>query len=124
MVIVPWSKQTAAQVFDPRTLLFSLVAVSLTIAMGMPFVLRFGVKGLFVGLGSLQILGLLTFVLGAVIGSAFAMRPVFRACERFIVNVHQNLGGAAYAIELLAAVAVFTWMSFRLSVWLIERRDV
>ena len=124
MVSVPWSKQTVAQVFDPRTMMFSLVAVSLTIAFGMPFVLRFGVTGLFVGLGGLQILGLLTFALGALIGSAFALRSVFRACERIIVTTHQRLGSGAYAIELLAAVALFTWVSFRLSVWLIERRDV
>ena len=124
MVLVPWSKQTVAQVFDPRTVMFALLAVSLTIAVGMPFVLRFGVMGLFVGLGSLQLIGLLTFVLGALIGSAFALRRVFRACETIIVTTHLRLGSGAYAIELLAAVALFTWVSFRLSVWLIERRDV
>jgi hypothetical protein len=124
MALVPWSKPTFAQIFDPKTMLFSLVAVSLTIAVGMPFVLRFGVTGLFVGLGSLQLIGVLTFVLGAVVGSAFAMRRVFQACERIIVTTHQNLGSAAYAVELLLAVALVTWVSFRLSVWLIERRDV
>jgi hypothetical protein len=124
MVAVPWSKQTAAQVFEPKTMMLALVAVSLTIAMGMPFVLRFGITGLFVGLGGLQILGLLAIVLGAAIGSAFALRPVMGACERIVSNVHQSLGSAAYAIELLSAVALVTWASFRLSVWLIERRDV
>jgi len=124
LLLVPWSKPTMAQVFDPRTVMFALVAVSLTIAMGMPFVLRFGVTGLFVGLGSLQLIGLLTFVVGTVVGGAFALRPVFQACERIIVTAHQNLGSAAYAIELLSVVGLVTWMSYRLSVWLIERRDL
>jgi hypothetical protein len=124
MVSVPWSKVTAAQVFDPRTLMFALVTVSLTIAFGMPFVLRFGVMGLFVGLGSLQIAGLLAFVLAVVVGSALSIKPVLYACERIIRQTHESLGSAAYAVELLLAVAVLTWLSFRLSVWLIERRDV
>ncbi len=124
MAIVPWSEVTAAQVFDPRTLMFAVAAVSLTIAVGMPSVLRFGIAGLFVGLGSLQILGLVALVMGAVIASASVTRRVFQVGERLAMTVHQNLGSAAYAIELLSAVALVTWVSFRLSVWLVERRDV
>lgn len=124
MLAVPWGKPTVSQVLDPRTMLFSLVAVSLTIALGMPLVLRFGVMGLFAGLASLQLLGLLTFALGAVVGRTFGMRRVLEALEQVIVTTHQNLGGAAYAIELLAAVALVTWLSLRLSVWLLERQDL
>jgi len=124
MAIVPWSKPTAAQIFDPRTMMFALVAVSLTIAFGLPFVLRFGVVGLFVGLGSLQLIGLATFLLGAAVSGALGIRGVFVACERIIISTHQGLGSAAYAAELLAAVALVTWMSYRVSLWLIERRDL
>jgi len=124
LAVVPWSKPTLAQVFDPKTMMFALVAVSLTIAVGMPFVLRFGVMGLFVGLGSLQILGLLTFVLGLAVGRTVGLRPVLRACERIIITTHENLGSGGFAVELLLAVALFTWASYGLSVWLIERRDL
>jgi len=125
MVAVPWSKQAVDQVFDPRTMMFAMAAVSLTIAAGMPFVLRFGVAGLFVGLGGLQVLGLVSVVAGAAIATALATRREFvRACEQTIISIHQSLGSGAYAVELLSAIALVTWASFRLSVWLVERRDV
>ena len=129
MVFVPWSNQTAAQVFDPKTMMFGLAAVSLTIAVGMPLVLRFGVMGLFAGLGGLQLFGAAALAAGALIAVAvgarvFGLRRVISEFERIIITTHQSLGSAAYAIELLSAVALITWASFRLSVWLVEGRDL
>ncbi len=124
VTVVPWSKHTAAEVFDSKTVLFGLAAVSATIALGLPLVLRFGVMGLFVGLGGLQIAGLAALAAGVVVGSAFSLRPVFRAVETVVIGMHRALGSAGYALEILAAVGVATWLSYRLSLFLVERRDV
>jgi hypothetical protein len=124
VVVVPWSRHTSAEVFDPKTVLFGLASVSLTMAVGLPLVLRLGVMGLFAGLAGLQVMGLVALVAGVLAGSAFSLRPVFRAAERAIIGMHQGLGSAGTAVEILVAVALLTWLSYRLSLFLVERRDV
>ncbi len=124
VVLVPWSTHTAVEVFDPRTVLFAVVAISLTLTFGLPLVLRLGVMGIFAGLAGLQLAGLLAFAVGALLGSAFAFRSVIHAFEQSAVDLHQALGSAGSAIAILSVVALMTWVSYRLSLFLIERRDV
>jgi len=124
MVAVPWSKHTWAYVWDPRTVLFALVTIMVTIALSMPLVLRFGVMGLMVGLGGIQLFGLAAFVLGGVLGGTLVLTHGVRGIETFVLALHRSLGNGAEAVLIVSMAGALTLVSFWLSLVLVERRNV
>jgi hypothetical protein len=49
---------------------------------------------------------------------------IFRVVERSIAALHKGLNQPVVIVETAAVVALATWLSFRLSVFLAERRDL
>jgi ABC-type transport system involved in multi-copper enzyme maturation permease subunit len=120
---LPWSVQRAADLVDRKTVLLTLTLAGAAIAVMMPLVLRFGLLGVMVFLGALQVLGVAVMVAFEFFGMRAAV-GVFRAVERGIVALHRSLDQPAVILETAAAVALATWLSFRLSVFLAERREL
>ena len=121
--VLPWSVQRAAELVELRTLLLTLTLASVAIALMMPVVIRFGIFGVVLLLGAFQVLGVAVMVAFEFFGSRSAV-GVFSAIERSIVALHQALNQPVVILETAAVVALATWLSFRLSVFLAERRDL
>jgi ABC-type transport system involved in multi-copper enzyme maturation permease subunit len=120
---LPWSVQRAAELVEVRTLLLTVTLASAAIALMMPVVVRFGIFGVVLVLGALQLLGVAVMVAFEFFGSKSAV-GVFTVIERGIVALHQGLNQPAVILETAAVVAFATWLSFRLSVFLAERREL
>lgn len=120
---LPWSVQRAAELVELRTLLLTLTLAGMAIALMMPVVIRFGLLGVIVFLGAFQVLGVAVMVAFDFFGSRSAV-GVFKVIERSILALYQGLNQPVVILETAAVVALATWLSFRLSVFLAERRDL
>jgi ABC-type transport system involved in multi-copper enzyme maturation permease subunit len=120
---LPWSVQRAADLVDVRTLLLTVTLASMAIALLMPVVIRHGLLGVMVFLGAFQLLGVVVMVAFEFFGSRSAV-GVFSAIERRITALHQGLNQPVVILETAAVVALATWLSYRLSVFFAERRDL
>jgi ABC-type transport system involved in multi-copper enzyme maturation permease subunit len=120
---LPWSVQRATELIELRTLLLTVTLASTAIALLMPVVIRYGLLGVMVFLGAFQALGVAVMVAFEFVGSRSAI-GVFSAIERRIAALHQGLNQPVVILETAAVVAIATWLSFRLSVFLAERRDL
>ena len=121
--VLPWSVQRAAELVELRTLLLTLTLASVAIALMMPLVTRFGLLGVIVFLGAFQVLGVTVMVAFEFFGSRSAV-GIFSVIERSIAALHRGLNQPVVILETAAVVALATWLSFRLSVFLAERRDL
>jgi hypothetical protein len=120
---LPWSVQRTAELVETRTLLLTLTFASMAIALLMPVVIRFGLLGVIVFLGAFQVLGVAVMVAFDFFGSRSAV-GVFKVIERSILALYQGLNQPVVILETAGVVALATWLSFRLSVFLAERRDL
>jgi len=120
---LPWSVQRAAELVELKTLLLTLTLASVAIALMMPLVTRFGLLGVIAFLGAFQVLGVTVMVAFEFFGSRSAV-GIFSVIERSIAALHRGLNQPVVILETAAVVALATWLSFRLSVFLAERRDL
>lgn len=120
---LPSSRHAAAAVFQPNTVLVSLALSAFTVALLMPVVIRFGLVGILVFLAGFQVLGAVLFAAFEFFGVRAAGR-IFAAAEHGIQTWHAALGRPLPIIETAIAVCISVWVSFRLSVFLAERRDL
>ena len=120
---LPWSVQRTAELVETRTLLLTLTFASMAIALLMPVVIRYGLLGVMVFLGAFQLLGVGVMVAFEFLGSRSGV-GVFSAIERGIVALYRGLGQPVVILETAAVVALATWLSFRLSVFLAWRREL
>ena len=121
--VLPWSVQRAAELVELRTLLLTLTLASAAITLMTPLVTRFGLLGVVLVLGAFQLLGVALMVAFELFGKRSAA-GVFSTIERGISDLHRNLDQPVVILETAAALALATWLSFRLSVFLAERRDL
>lgn len=122
--VLPWSVQTPSQAFDGKTLLLGVTVASVSVAVLMPLVIRYGLVGLIGFFAALQVAGIALLVLPAALGTKEMLKGIFRAGERGFVSLHASLDQPAGILQTSAIVAVAVWMSFRLSVFLVERQDL
>lgn len=120
---LPWSVQRAADLVEPRTLLLALTLASGAIAVLMPVVVRYGIIGVVVFLGVFQLLGIGLMVAFEFFGARSGL-GVFSAIESWIVALHRGLDQPAVIIQTLAVGAAAVWLSYRLSAFLAERREL
>jgi hypothetical protein len=122
--MLPWSVQSAAQAFEPKTLLLGAAVAGVSVAMLMPLAIRFGLLGVIGFFAVLQVAGNELLVLPAAFGMKNVLRELVRATGRGFVGWHAALGGPGPILETVVIVAVAIWMSFRVSVFLAERQDL
>ena len=115
--------QHAADAFRPNTVLVSLAFATMAIAVIMPIVLRFGLVGALAFIAAFQVLGAVLFAAFEFFGLRWAGR-VFGAAERGMQAWHAALGRPIPVLETAIVVGLSVWLSFRLSVFLAERRDL
>jgi hypothetical protein len=121
--VLPGPVQHAGDAFRPNTVLVSLALAAAVVALLMPVVIRFGLVGVLGFLASFQVLGAVLFVVFKVFGVRSAGR-IFGAAEHGVQAWHAALGRPLPILETAIVVGLAVWLSFRLSVYLAERRDL
>jgi len=121
--VLPWSVQSAAQAFEPKTLLLGAAVAGVSVAMLMPLAIRYGVLGVIGFFAVLQVVGIALLVLPGALGMKDVLKGLFRAAERGFIGWHAALGQPGPILETGVIVAIAIWMSFRVSVLLAERQD-
>jgi len=122
--LLPWSVQRAAELVELKTVLLTLTLAGMAIALIMPLVIRFGLLGVVVFLAAFQVVGVVLFVAADFFGARSGSRLFFGTVERGIAALHAGLGQPGPIVETAVVVGISVWLSFRLSVFLAERRDL
>jgi hypothetical protein len=121
--VLPWSVQRVAELIDTKTVLLTLTLASGAIAVLMPVVIRFGLPGVILFLGAFQLLGIVLMVAFEFFGSRSGI-GVFSAIEHAIVALHRGLDRPVVILQTVAVVVPGVWISYRLSAFLSERREL
>ena len=121
---LPWSVQRAADLVELKTSLLALTLASGAIAVLMPVVIRFGLLGVVLFLGLFQALGMGVFVAVEFFGARAAASHTFGSVERGILSLREGLGQPVVILETAAIMGLAMWLSYRLSAFLAERRDL
>jgi len=122
--VLPWSVQTAAQAFDLRTVLLGATVAGVSVALLMPLAIRFGLLGVIGFFAVLQVAGIVLLVLPGALGMKDVLKGIFRAAERGFISLHASLNQPGPILQAAVVVAIVVWMSYQLSVFLVERQDL
>ena len=122
--VLPWSVQSTAQAFEPKTLLLGAAVAGVSVALLMPLAIRYGVLGVIGFFAVLQVVGIALLVLPGALGMKDVLKGIFRAAERGFIGWHAALGQPGPILETAVIVAIAIWMSFRVSVFLAERQEL
>jgi hypothetical protein len=122
--LAPWSRHEIAAIFDPRTAMLALVIVGTSVAWLLPMALRFGLAGVVVFFGVLQVLGVGLYFLSSAFGYRQPMRAVFGGAESGLLALHARLSDPTVAAPVLLLVGALIWASYRTAVWTAGRRDL
>jgi len=121
---LPWSKQTALEALDVNTLLLGLTVAGVSVALLMPLALRFGLLGLIGFFAVLQVGGVALLLLPEAFGMKQVLRDAFRSAERGFIGLYASLDQPGSILQAAVIVALAMWVSYRLSVFLVERQDL
>jgi len=124
MVLFPGSRMRWASVAGLPALLTALAFMTLFFAFLMPFLIRFGLVGMFSFLVGLQLLGIASMVLHdrGVLG--FSLREIIAGIRNALNSLSASLSTPVYVAVLLAALILFNLSSLALSVALFRRKDL
>lgn len=123
VAILPTSALTAGQLFRPTPLLTSFAVVFLIMAIMMPLTLWLGSTGLILMLVGFQVLGIVLLSLTQLFDANFDRR-VIGAIIEFLVRAAATLGNPSFHLVLFALLSVGLALSYRVSVFLFERREL
>lgn len=121
-VVLPSSPIPTDEILNATTLLTSLTTVTLVTAVLIPFTIRFGLMGILVFLVGMQVLGVAAFSLARAFEGSMGPQHVIGAVADAVRAAHAFLGATAFAIALLACLAVVAGISCQASMALFERR--
>jgi len=122
--VLPWSVQSVAEAFEPKTLLLGAAVAGVSVAMLMPLAIRFGLLGVIGFFAVLQVAGIALLVLPVALGMKDVLNGLFRAAERGFIGLHGALDQPGTLLQTAAIVAMAVWVSFQVSVFLVERQDL
>jgi hypothetical protein len=121
-VAIPGTKLGFSAVFQVKVVLLVLFFMAVVFGLLMPLVVAFGWTGMIVFLVFMQVLGIVFILL------VNLFRPVTRTAIQgigaFLGSVQSGLGPVGSAIALLVALLLFSYGSFRLSLYFYQRKDV
>ena len=90
----------------------------------MPLAIRFGLLGVIGFFAVLQVAGIALLVLPVALGMKDVLNGLFRAAERGFIGLHGALDQPGTLLQTAAIVAMAVWVSFQVSVFLVERQDL
>ncbi len=127
--IVPGSVVSVPAVFDPGTLLRVFAAVTVILALMLPFTIRFGVLGVMIFLVGIQMLGALVLLIAVKTGGASsASRGLLSggvdALGAGLAAVRELTGPAGFHAAIVVCLLLVNWLGYRLAVSLFRRREL
>ena len=120
---VPASSFRPGDLFAWGPILTGLSCMVIVLSVLLPVTLRFGMKGILIFLVGSQILGvaLLTFI--QITGSS-ADRRIIDAITGVFVGLQETLGLTGYSVFLVFFLGCLLAVSYRISVWIFESREL
>jgi ABC-type transport system involved in multi-copper enzyme maturation permease subunit len=118
--LLPGKALAFSALVEPRTLLTALITMALCLSFFMPFFVSFGLAGLMVFLIAAQVLGIVTLMLW---GRFDLIRAVLGSIGKAIAPIRSGLGPTGSAGALVFLLLVLNYASFRLSMYLFQRKD-
>jgi ABC-type transport system involved in multi-copper enzyme maturation permease subunit len=123
--VLPFSKFALSEILNAKTLLVSLILVSLIFSVILPFTLRFGMTGVIVLLVGLQLLGIVALVLTQIgRGRGNPIRVVLRAVEGGLRALLYHEPTAPFLLALLGVFVALNALSMLVGWALYARRDL
>ena len=123
-LVLPGSPYGASDLFSPSTVLIALTVLALSLALLLPFTIRFGLIGILVALVAFQVLGLAVLALANRFGIAADVRRIAGAAAALVSGFHASLGGIGFFIGVLALLAAVLALSVQVSTILFERKEL
>lgn len=105
-------------------LLTGLTLIGFTIAVFVPFTIRFGMTGLLVGLVGLQVLGMVLFLVALATGDVEGIERRVRVVVDAVSDYHGRVGPVIFAASVIAGIAVLNWVSWTVSQRVFRTRDL
>jgi hypothetical protein len=121
-IAIPGTKLGLATVFQVKVVLLVLFFMAVVFGVLMPLVVAFGFTGMIVFLVFIQVLGIVFLFLTNLFRPA--IRTAIRGIGAFLGSVQSGLGPAGSAIALLVALLLFSYGSYRVCLYLYERKDI
>jgi hypothetical protein len=126
--IMPWSAVHIRAIFDPVTLLQAFAAVTIILALMIPFAIRFGMLGVMIFLVGFQMLG--AVVLLVAVNARGPSRPSrgllsggVEALTAGLLAVRDLLSPAGFYVTVVLILVLANWLGYRLAVALFRRRE-
>jgi len=113
----------AAELFRPSLLLLAYGVSLLIMAVMFPLTLRLGSMGLIVLLASFQVLGVVLLTLAQLTHSD-ADRHILDSIVQFFREAAATLGTPGFQVVVVAVLAAVLALSYRVSVFVFERREL
>lgn len=126
LVALTWPQSGAdpLDLLGPAPLLAAAGGVALTAALLLPLTIRFGFRGLLVMVVAPQVLLLVGLGLAALFDATAALARSLETLVRAPAALRHLANGPITGLGAGAGMAALLWLSFRLSVFLAERRDL
>ena len=105
-------------------LLGGFAMLGLTIAIVVPFTIRFGMNGLLFGLVGLQALGMVLFLGALATGGLDGIERAVKSVIDGVGSYHERVGPAGFAATVIFGVALLNWVSWRASLRIFRTRDL
>jgi len=123
--VLPFSKIPLGGVLSVKNLLVSLFLMSMLFAVILPFTIRFGFVGIIILLTGCQLLGIVTLLLGQLLGGAgIPLRLFFRAVERGLKFLLHHQATTGFLLVLAAGIIAVNLLAILVSRALYARRDL
>ena len=124
---LPGSRVASALPLDFRSLLTAATVVSIIFLMLIPFTIRFGLMGVFIGLAVIQLIGAGLFVFASLTASFDAVEgtiaSIFKLPIAGIGAIRNSLPSAAFNLVALLTLILINWVGYRLALALFRRRE-
>lgn len=124
---LPGSRVAPALPLDARSLLLAATVVTIIFFLLIPFTIRYGFMGVFIGLALFQLVGAGLFVFASATGSFGAVEgtiaAVFKPPIAAIAAIRDSLPSDAFNVLALVTLAMLNWLGYRFAATLIRRRE-
>jgi len=121
-IAIPGTKLGLSAIFQVKLVLLVIFFMAVVFGLLMPLVVAFGFAGMIVFLVFCQVLGILFLFLANLFRPAIS--AAIRAIGEFLGPVQAGLGPAGSAATLVVVLLLFSYGSYRVCLFLFERKDV
>jgi len=124
MVLFPGSRMRWATFAGDKAILSVLAFLTLFFAVLMPFIVRFGLVGMFAFLIGMQVLGIAATLLDSRKIVHLNLKGLIAGIRNFLLSLNAQLGAPAYFAVVLAALVVINLVSLACSTAFFRRKDL